>query len=99
MTVMKKRKAAWRKITGDIFSLSVDAPLVMVLRMAKIARGGAAAKRESTRMVDEKLKAASDATLGAARSMLTGNSDRVQARTLALYRKRVANNLRRLLKG
>jgi hypothetical protein len=83
---MKKRKAAWRKITGDIFSLSVNAPLVMVLRMAKIARGGAAAKRESTRMVDEKLKAASDATLGAARSVLTGNADRVRARTLALYR-------------
>jgi hypothetical protein len=99
MTAMKKRKAAWRKITGDIFSLSVNAPRVMALRMAKIARGGAAAKRESARMVDEKLKAASDATLGAARSVLTGNSDRVQGRTVALYRKRVANNLRRLLKG
>ena len=99
MTAMKKGKAAWRKTTGDIFSLSVNAPLVMMLRMAKIARGGAAAKREGTRMVDEKLKAASDATLGAARSALTGNANRVQARTLALYRKRVASNLRRLLRG
>jgi hypothetical protein len=99
MTAMKKKNTAWRKITGDTFSLSVNAPLVMMLRMTKIARGGAAAKRESTRMVDEKLKAASDATLGAARSALTGNASRIQARTLALYRKRVASNLRRLLKG
>jgi hypothetical protein len=99
MTAMKKRKAAWPKITRDVLSLGVNAPLVMALRMAKIASGGAVAKRESKRMVDEKLKAASDATVGAARAILTGNADRVQGRTLALYRRRVASNLRRLLKG
>jgi hypothetical protein len=66
--------------------------------MLKLARGGAAAKRERKRMTDEKIKAALDAQAGAARSIMTGKALLIPARTLALYQKRVGQNLRRLLK-
>jgi hypothetical protein len=66
--------------------------------MAKLAKGGAAAGRESKRMVDEKTKAAFDANADAVRSVLSGKALQIPGRTLALYQKRVTNNLRRLLK-
>jgi len=46
-------------------------------------------------MVDEKIKAALDA----ARRLASGNTPQVPTRTLAVYQKHVAKNLRRLLKG
>lgn len=95
---MRKAKTGWSKTAVDAFKLGTSAPLVIALRMAKIAKGGAAGKRESKRMVAEKMKAASDAGLDAAHSILTGNARQVPARTLSLYQRRVGENLRRLLK-
>jgi hypothetical protein len=71
--------------------------MVFALRMVKIAAGGAAEKSESRRLVAEKMKVASDATLDAAKTVLTGHPGKVPGRTLALYQKRVAANLKRLL--
>jgi hypothetical protein len=48
-------------------------------------------------LVPEKMKAASDAALDAAKTVLTGHPGRVPGRTLALYQRRVAANFKRLL--
>lgn len=93
---MKKRKAPWASIVSNAIKLSVTAQTVIALRMARLAKGGAAARRESKRMVDEKIKAAFDANADAARSIASGKASQVPARTVALYRKRVQANLRRL---
>jgi hypothetical protein len=76
--------------------LTAFAPIVIALRVAKIKAGGAAGKSESRRMVGEKMKAASDATFDAAKTVLTGHPGKVPGRMLALYQKRVAANLKRL---
>jgi hypothetical protein len=95
---MRRRRTSWPKIADDTIKLGASAPAVIALRLAKLAKGGPAAKRESKRMVDEKMKAAFDATADAGRSIFFGKAFQVPARTIALYQKRVGNNLRRLLK-
>ena len=93
---MRSRKTSWPTIVANSIKLGATAPVVIVLRMAKLAKGGAAARRESKRMVDEKIKAAVDANVEAARSIASGKALQVPARTIALYQKRVRANLRRL---
>ncbi|MCI0736136.1 MAG: hypothetical protein L0Y50_07670 [Beijerinckiaceae bacterium] len=83
---------------GASLKLSAGAGAVVGLRMAKLAKGGAAAQRESSRMVSEKVRAALDAKLDATRSISTGKAHLLPARMIALYQKRVAENLRRLSK-
>jgi len=94
---MAKRKAGLPTTALNVVKLGAFAPMVIALRAAKIAAGGAAGKSESTRMLAEKMKAASDATVDAAKTVLTGHPGKVPGRTLALYQKRVAANLKRLL--
>ena len=80
----------------NAIKLGVSAPAVIALRIAKVSKGGAAARRESKRMVSEKVKAAFDASVDAAGSIASGKARQVPARTIALYQKRVGENLRRL---
>jgi hypothetical protein len=94
---MTKRKAGLPTTAINVVKLSAFAPMVIALRIVKIAAGGAAGKSESRRLVPEKMKAASDATLDAAKTVLRGHPGRVPGRTLALYQKRVAANFKRLL--
>jgi hypothetical protein len=95
---MRNKAASWLKIVGSAIELGATAQTVIALRMAKLAKGGAAARRESKRMVHEKIKAAFDANADAAQSVLSGKALQIPKRTLALYQKRAKNNLRRLLK-
>lgn len=95
---MRRRKIAWPGHAMKTFRLGASAHTVIALRLAKLAKGGPAAKRESKRMVDEKVKAAFDAGIDAARSIASGKAHHVPARMIALYQKRVGNNLRRLLR-
>jgi len=74
---MTKRKAGLPTTAINAVKLSAFAPMVIALRMAKIAAGGAAGKSESGRLVPEKMKAASDAALDAAKTVLTGHPGRV----------------------
>jgi hypothetical protein len=98
LTVTKRNKVFWSKMIFDAARLSATVPVVIGLRMAKLARGGASAKRESKRMLDEKIKAALEANADAVQNIALGKAGRVPGRTLALYQKKVGNNLRRLLK-
>ncbi|ACK49851.1 conserved hypothetical protein [Methylocella silvestris BL2] len=96
---MSKAKASWARMATNAIKLSVSAPAVIALRMAKVSFGGAAAKRESKRMVSEKVKAAFDTSVDAAWSIASGKARQVPGRAIAFYQKRVAENLRRLSKG
>jgi hypothetical protein len=88
----------WWRLSHAWWTLGMDASSVIGLRAATLAAGGAAAKREARRMVDEKVKAA----LALQALALTGSLGRTphgtSARTIAHYRKAVRANRRRLLK-
>jgi hypothetical protein len=85
---------AWFKAGMDAFSLGMDASMVVGLRMAKLAAGGASAQREANLMVAEKLRAAIElqAELMKAPSTPLGSTQK----TLKHYRRKVAANRRRL---
>ena len=82
---MTKRKAGLPTTAINAVKLSAFAPMVIALRMAKIAAGGAAGKSESGDWCPKKMKAASDAALDAAKTVLTGHPGevlRTHSRTL-----------------
>ena len=93
---MRKKKVQWAKIAGGAAQLGAAAQTVIMLRMIKLAKGGAGARREAKRMVDEKIAAALHASSEAARCILAGKATQIPACTLDLYRARVRRNLRRL---
>lgn len=88
----------WTKLLSDSVKLGVSANHVIALRMAKLAYGDAAARAESKMMLDEKVKAAIDANIEAARSVMTGQAHLAPSRALSVYQKRVHTNLSRLSK-
>jgi hypothetical protein len=95
---MRRRRTNWSKFATDAVKLGVTANMVIAMRVAKIALGGARARSESKLMVAEKVKAATQANIAAAADILTGRAYKSPARTLALYQKKVSSNLRRLSK-
>ena len=96
---MTARRIPWFSLTVDAMRLGMEAQSVIGLRMAKAAWGGTAAQDEAERMVCEKAKAAVDAQMVFATSLLSGQGHLGPARAMALYRRRVQANQRRLLKG
>lgn len=76
--------------------LGFEAQCVIGLRMVKMALGGDDARSETQRMIAEKSKALWDANNLITRSLLSGHGHLAPARTLALYRRRVRANQRRL---
>ena len=69
---------------------------VVALRMSKLAWGGPAASDEARRMVSEKATALVEAQLAAATAMMAGDPLLASRRALAVYRRRVKANQRRL---
>lgn len=88
----------WWRLSQAWWSLGMDASSVIALRSVTLATGGATAKKEARRMIDEKVKAA----LALQALALTGSLGRTphgtSAKTIAHYRKAVRANRRRLLK-
>jgi hypothetical protein len=95
---MLRKMPNWTRLLTDSVKLSVSANHVIALRMAKLAHGDAAARAESKLMVDEKVKAAIDANIEAARSIMAGQAHLAPTRALSIYQKRVHKNLSRLSK-
>jgi len=79
--------------------LGFEAQSVIALRVMKLASGGASAKKEAKRMVSEKIAALAEAQLGFATDIALGRADRASANAVALYRRRVRANQRRLSGG
>ncbi|MBG0802359.1 hypothetical protein IYW40_12870 [Methylocystis sp. H4A] len=86
------------KLLSDTLKMSFVANQVIGLRLMKIATGGVRGRRESKLMIDEKIKAAADASIEAAMSVAAGQPHRAVDRALAVYAKRVNRNLWRLSK-
>ena len=96
---MSARRIPWFSLSMDAWKLTLEAQSVIGMRMAKAAWGGAAAQGEASLMVTEKAKAAVDAQFVLAKSVLEGRAHLGQARAMALYRRRIQANQRRLSRG
>jgi hypothetical protein len=98
---MKRRKASgwpWLELGLQSARLAIEAQQVVALRLARLAAGGPRAGREAARMVTEKVGA-----FATAQRMMLGATSRAESakaskQVLALYRRRVAANKRRLSK-
>lgn len=90
------RRNPWIGIGFDAWRMTFEAASVIGLRTLKIAAGGAAAEAEARRMIPEKI----DAGLALQALALSGGlgltAARSTAKALALYRRRVHANYRRL---
>ncbi len=93
---MKRKTPNWTRLMAASVKLGVSAHHVIALRMARLARGDAAARAESKLMVEEKVRAAIDANIEAARSIMTGQAHLAPTRALSIYQKRAHKNLSRL---
>jgi hypothetical protein len=95
---MNKRPGLTTLFT-DTLALGVAANAVIAVRLTKIAFGAVDPNRESEMMVSEKIDAATEATFAAARSFAAGEPHHAAGRAVAVYKKRVERNLRRLTRG
>jgi hypothetical protein len=79
----------WWKLSFEAGLLALEAQRVMLLRLARLAQGGAAANAEAVRMVVEKAAVGANVAVGAG----LGDGPRAAVRK---YRTRVRRNARRL---
>ena len=93
---MSRRPPSWFDLTANMMRLAVESQGVVALRMMKLASGDADVGREFNLMFAEKAQAAIDAHMEAGVTALAGRPDLAPARALALYRRRVRANHRRL---
>jgi hypothetical protein len=96
---MARRNSSWFGLSMSAMQLGLEAQGVIALRMMKMAAGGAAAEAEVQRMISEKTQAALDTQLQIGKSAMSGRLDLAPARAIALYRRRVRANQRRLRAG
>lgn len=87
------------RIVTETFALSVAANTVIAMRLTQMAFGTVDPQHEGGLMVTEKIDAATEATLAAARSFALGEADKAAGRAIAVYKRRVDGNLRRLTRG
>lgn len=84
------------RLNLSMMQLGAEAATVMTLRTLKLAAGGGAATAEAERMVAEKMLVAAEAQGKAWIDVMTGASHLTPRRTVALYRRKVRANRRRL---
>jgi hypothetical protein len=95
---MARTTNPWFDLSVDMARLGFEAAGVIGLRTMQATLGAADVQKEATLMVTEKAKAAWDAQFVIARSLLAGQAHLAPHRTVALYRRRVQANRRRLSK-
>lgn len=95
---MSRRPHSVLDLAVNMMRLGIEAQGVIALRMMKFAAGGVGVESEFNRMFAEKALAVVDAQIEASLGALTGQSHLVPARTVALYRRRVRANHRRLIR-
>jgi hypothetical protein len=89
----------WR-LWMDAAELGLEAQGVIAMRLLKIAGGGSDGAAECTRMVAEKIDAATDANTACALALAGGKSVESAAKSaMAPIKRRVRANHRRLLLG
>jgi hypothetical protein len=87
----------WLGLTFKAIEIGIEAQSVIVMRMMRLAAGGARGRAEASRMVSEKIGALAEAQTGAAAAILAGRREKIVAgKVLNAYKKRVRANRRRL---
>ncbi len=81
---------------ADTLALSFAANAVIAVRLTKMALGAVDPKQEGSLMVSEKVDAAAEATFAAARAVAMGQPHHAAGRAMAVYKRQVDRNLRRL---
>lgn len=92
------RHNPWLSFATDVTRLCFEAQEVIGLRLFASALGDAEAGEEAWLMVMEKGQAVWDTQFLITRSLVAGEAHLAPARAVALYRRRVQANHRRLLK-
>ncbi len=92
------KRSAWpmMNLYGSFSRLAAESQSVVGLRMLKAFQGGPDWPMEARLMVEEKAKAAMDAQTLLFTSLITGTAATAPTRAVALYRRRVNANRRRL---
>lgn len=88
----------WASMAMQSTMLAWEAQQVIALRLARLALGDAAARRESQRMVTEKIHAMSDSSQMMLRAALSGQPEQGAKKVIGRYRRTVRANRRRLSK-
>lgn len=88
----------WLSLTADVTRLYFEAQDVIGLRLLATAMGDTEAGEEALLMILEKGQAACDAQFLITKSVAAGEIHLAPARAVALYRRRVQANHRRLSK-
>jgi hypothetical protein len=83
----------------DTIALSMAANAVIAVRLSKMAFGVVDPSLEGSLMVVEKVDAAVEATFAAARSVAVGEPHHAAGCAVAVYKRKVDRNLRRLTSG
>ena len=96
---MKRRNPTFWDLSLDTFTLGLEAQQVIALRLAKFATGGDPHGHEAQRMIFEKAEAAVDAHIGMVHALTTGTVELAPCRAIAIYRRKVRANRRRLSKA
>ena len=96
MKKVKRQRSSWLSLSLNAWQASLETQQVIGLRLAKLVSGGNQATDEATRMTFEKLYTLWEAQTGATIAVLTGKSGLVPSRTLALYRRKMRANRKRL---
>jgi hypothetical protein len=87
----------WLAWSVKAFQMGMEAQDVIALRLFRLASGGAQIEAEASRMVTEKVVAATEAQAVAAVAALSGHPPHIVAdRALRVIKKRVRANKRRL---
>jgi hypothetical protein len=93
---VSQKEFSWLQLPFEMWQASLEAQQVIGLRLAMLATGGVAASAEMNRMVAEKMSAALEAQHMATTAALTGNAAEIPSRTVALYRRKIRANRKRL---
>ena len=86
----------WFTLASEAAQLGLDAQHVVALRIMRWAAGGASGQAEAQRMMREKPAALLEAQFAAAGPLAGGKSVVAARKVLAVYKKRVRANKRRL---
>jgi hypothetical protein len=93
---MRRSRPSWAGLPLNMWQATLEAQQVIGLRVARLAGGGRAAWAEATRMTSEKIAALGEAQTAAMIALLMGKAAAVPSRTLALYRRKMRANCKRL---
>ncbi len=94
----KRESGGWLGVAADCWLLGAEASLVVPLRLARLARGGPAARAEVQLMVSEKVEAHGALLRDLAAGRMGRGAAEVTGGVVTHYLKRVRANRRRLMR-